>query len=1034
MAHLIGVELESTTGTLTRARQVAFDGDPVVRNVSADASINEGFRALQAALDDLVSQGLLTGRNFERSNTDLTINADNAQTFDDRILLYAAGIHKVVRWELPTGPQITTSGAGFPYVFETIHLGGTLRFPPGDTANRVDIAVQSGDTARIVTSSGLSNLSSTSMLRGDRIIWVKASESSDWTAELLSHDSSTFVLPEGVAELRPETIQDVSQIGTELASLSINRGDMFVVDDSDGGTYFGREILKGDILLALVTSPDITISSDDFVVLDSSQSALPNDLMLLLRNLSRNGTRFDFNSNVFVDEANVMTFSSIASGTPAAALLYFTTSEASPTPVRSMTYPDQAIQFSALVGGTLTLSVQFNTSLSSGFPPELVDIEFTWGATTFTFPLTGLDPEGGVASVDINVPNADYSAILDTNCDITLNYEFRGAEFLGSFTIEALVNTLDGTLRAAVQGIANTAALMSEQRTNATLQQLAHEIDDDGSALEAIRPRISPFKTVTVQSPDINALFLNSTGSDSFPASLGSLGAVSSANPRFTGGDIALFVAVRAPGTHNLLNVTTSSSLALSDGEATVSLGESLNDGTNTYFVYRVTGLTSGHVYEVERVSSSEVVAWPDDIDNLQDDIDRIDAELQHAALNLPEAVVQVLENEVTVDEEATPVVVATDFNTGLGDTAAQTVFYEASPNTGSGGSLNSKPISDTSGDRAQRKLIYFPAGLSYINQAYLSAFDGAASQDLIRYLDGVFKAQVRVPAIPAGVRTDTIYPAPSNRVSGAGFWITIPALTFVNGVPVPEADEAFFTRNVPTASTTLTIQYRGHANGNVFGESTTSLDGVGGSSEVATSFVLNDGSETATVEVRWYPSNRDIRVSVTERVRTGLPTIDDIQVILSFSESRSVPETPETVREVDIEFEHPGGQVFAIKPSDNGNVVLVGDRQEVDTGFAYTSVFGASQNGFLVAQSENAAFLDYEDFDPIASTVTALENHASLPQFGLFTTQYSRETVLNLGVTLKPTGLNVNDLPTSATGLASGDVWFNGTALQFVP
>lgn len=38
---------------------------------------------------------------------------------------------------------------------------------------------------------------------------------------------------------------------------------------------------------------------------------------------------------------------------------------------------------------------------------------------------------------------------------------------------------------------------------------------------------------------------------------------------------------------------------------------------------------------------------------------------------------------------------------------------------------------------------------------------------------------------------------------------------------------------------------------------------------------------------------------------------------------------------------------------------------------------------------------------DPIASTVTDLENHASLPQYGLFTTKYTHETIVNLATQL---------------------------------
>lgn len=55
-------------------------------------------------------------------------------------------------------------------------------------------------------------------------------------------------------------------------------------------------------------------------------------------------------------------------------------------------------------------------------------------------------------------------------------------------------------------------------------------------------------------------------------------------------------------------------------------------------------------------------------------------------------------------------------------------------------------------------------------------------------------------------------------------------------------------------------------------------------------------------------------------------------------------------------------------------------------------------------------------------------------PQFGLFVTEYTSETDLVTPVTLRPGGINVSDLPTSATGLASGDLWNNSGTLAIAP
>ena len=164
----------------------------------------------------------------------------------------------------------------------------------------------------------------------------------------------------------------------------------------------------------------------------------------------------------------------------------------------------------------------------------------------------------------------------------------------------------------------------------------------------------------------------------------------------------------------------------------------------------------------------------------------------------------------------------------------------------------------------------------------------------------------------------------------------------------------------------------------------------------------MDDGSESATIQVLWRAASRDIRVSVTERVNAGLPTINDVQVILSYDETRTVPATPDTVRQVAIENVHDGWQVFAFRPAASGNLAIVGDNLEIDTGYSFTTLFGAGLGGHLVVATETATFLNFEDFTPIHTTVADLENHATLPQFGLFTTVYTNETVVETNTQLR--------------------------------
>lgn len=567
-------------------------------------------------------------------------------------------------------------------------------------------------------------------------------------------------------------------------------------------------------------------------------------------------------------------------------------------------------------------------------------------------------------------------------------------------------------------------------------EKLNRAIPPQGVTYESIEDRLSPYARVTTRTPATDARYYSDDGSGAYPSDLSDFSRVPANNPIFESTNIVLFVAAPEPGNFVLRNLTSSSEAALDQSTANVDVIESLTNSGITYFVYRVTSISIGDRFEVLRIDSQQVVAWQNSIDELSGDVERIDAELKHAALNLPDEVIQVLENDVSVTEESTPAIKPSEYNKQLGGASSttQTVFYEPSPVSPGAGTKQSQPLSALSGDQVRRKLLYVPESQPANQQSYITAFDGATGRDLISYIEGEYLVNVRVPAQPSSTTTNTIYPAPATRISGPGIWHNVPALTFVNGVPVPEADELFFTRSIPASSTTLNIQYRGHANGNVFGTSSTTLAGVGGGSDVFTTFTLNDGSEQAFVEVRWYASRREIRVSVTERVSSGLPTINDIEVILSYDETITIPATPGTTRQVAIESIHNGFQVFAFKPASNGNLIVVGDQSEIDTNRTYETWFGAALGGHISIADQNAVFLNFEDFDPISATVTDLENHATLPQFGLFTTEYSRETDLNIGVTIKPSGLNVNDLPTSSTGLQSGDVWFNGTSLQFVP
>ena len=578
-----------------------------------------------------------------------------------------------------------------------------------------------------------------------------------------------------------------------------------------------------------------------------------------------------------------------------------------------------------------------------------------------------------------------YNTTGDVNSQSSINYPSLA-------TIEIVLTQVQQHFRLNPNTVDVTQNVngLTEQQLSAEVQAKLNEVPkDDSGRFAEIEDRLMRYTTLSHQSPEIDARFYSDDGTGAYPSDLSQFTQVSSSNPRYTATNTVIFIAVPEPHSFVLKNITADTVVALDGNESTVDVIESFNVSGVTYFVYKVTGIISGHVFEVERISTERVIQERHDILNNAEAIAALEAKTDTPQL------------PATVDDEDNITFEATDFNKQLAGVTntTQTVFFEKGPVKGGGGIKQSKPLKETEAE-LRNKLVYIPAGTSYINQAYLTAFDGSTGRDLIVYRDGQFYAQVFVAAIPSGTSQHDVYPAPSNKVSGVGIWHTIPALTLVNGVPTPESDELFYTRNNATSSTPLTTLYRGHANGNLFGSGTDTLNGYGGGVEVDSSFTLNDGSEQVDAENRYYPSfqggDPELRISETARVFQGLPTINDIQVLPHWTETRTVPATPATVREVPIEFEHDGAQVFAIRPSDSNTLVLVGDRQEIDTGFTYSTLFGASEAGHLIVPVETAEFYDYQDFTPINTTVTQLENQAANPNDGLFNKVHTHQSVVN--------------------------------------
>ncbi len=971
------VNAEGTGGTSLTTTVTASDLPTISPTATNQQLANQ---AIDSAVSTLQNTIFNSGRSFVRFNDGFTIDNSNLAAFEDKNIIYTAKNDKPLDGAtrpdvfLPTDADIAAAGESYPVTFEFTHLGGTTR---STTSNLVRFFFEGEIIGQL--------------LRDDAAVIVKTGVGVDYEVSTGTFSPGDTILPTGVFNLKVNTpINDVATIADELSGVSVVPGDAFLVEM--GGMWSGLTVPNNSILVAVVNSPSLldSAANNDWLLLDNPRVNAKS--AALLANFDQKGILFEASRNVQVDPSNVFEFSSEATGVPQLRVLG-TNSQGSG---RSITYTNVPIQFADLVGGRLMINLNFNITSLSGFAPSFTSVRLQYpGGIEFTFPVTGAPINGNyIAAIDI--PNVDYTSALSQDCTLTLFFDFFGESFLGGYTVLDVVNTSKGRLHDAIASLIVTESMPLEARLQAQIDTITGELGSDEASFAAIQDRISPYRNNVSLSPDVNVRYLDSTGSDNFP-SVSAMTAVNPLNTEYTMGTTAVFIAVATGVEQAVMNGGTQTLLTSANAQTdpNLELGESETFEGRTYFVYRLSNQAANDVIQTFDLTFVQVVAWQDDIDTLGDDVDRIDAELEHAALNLSDSLIDVLDNNVTVTEESNPTIVATEYNKSFSTNDTQTVFYEANPKTPSGGSHASEAISVSSS-----KLIVIPEGHVFADGVILQANDGSTATDLVNFVGGQLVANVFVPSVPSGSKTVTVHPLPATQAQRD--WYSLPLHTSDLRA---EADEIFFTRNVPVAPTTLAFQYRYDANGGHGATQTIDLviADISVDASVSASLSLPDG-ESVNVGFDWQASQRRIRVTGTPFASDPNFFIFDMEVGVTFTETRTTPSTPATTRPVIIGLSRATGQdaVIATKVSAGGDLILVGDVAEVDTNYAMTTLFGAGLVGNLTVFTELGTYLNYTQFTPSAQAVVSLENHATLPQFGLFTTEYTHDTVVTFGTQLQ--------------------------------
>ncbi len=971
--RLLAFRDEITSATTSTG---ATDAPAIAPLATNQQLVNQAVDSAVATLQNTIFN---SGRSFIRFNDGFTIDDSNLATYEDKNLIYTAkndkGEGSATRPDvnLPTDADIAAAGETYPVTFEFTHLGGTAR---STMTNIVRFFFDGTEIGRI--------------LRDDAAVVVKEGVGQDYVITTGNFDPNDTILPTGVFNLKVDTpISNIATIATELTGVSIIAGDAYLVEI--GGTWSGLTIPNNSILVAVVSSPSLVDSAanNDWLLLDNPRVNAKSSAFLA--NFVQDGIGFNGTRNIQIDPANVFEFTSIASGTPEVRQIG-TNAQGSG---RSIVYTNVPIQFTDLVGGRLAINLNFSVTSLSGFAPAFTTVRLEYpGGIIFDFPVNGT-PINGNFMATIDTPNVDYSSALNQNCTLTLFFDFFGASFFGEYTVLNVVNTAVGRLHEAISSLIVSESMPLEARLQAQIDGITGELGEDEASFEAIQDRISPYRNNVSLSPDINVRYLDSTGDDDFP-DVSEMTAVNPLNTQYTMGDTAVFIAVATGVEQAVVNGGTRTLLtsANANTDPNLELGESSTFEGRTYFVYRLSDQSVNDVIQTFELTFVQVVAWQDDINTLDSDINRIDAELEHAAINLSDDLIDVLDNSVTITEESDPTILPTSYNKSFSTNDTQTVFYETNPKTPSSGTRDSDVISASSS-----KIVVIPKDHVFSDGVILQANTGATTTDLVNFVGGQLVANVFVPAIPSGSKTVTVHPLPATQVQRD--WYSIPLHT---PSLQAEADELFFTRDVPISPTTLAFQYRYDANGGHGATQTINLviSDIAVDASSSATLLLPDG-ESVNVGFDWQSSQRRIRVTGTPFASDPNFFIFDMEVGVTFTETRTTPSVPATTRPVVLGLQQATGQdaVIATKVSSDGDLIIVGDVAEVNTNYTMAELFGAGLIGNLIVFTELGTYLNYTQFSPSAQTMVSLENHATLPQFGLFTTEYTHDTVVNLDTQL---------------------------------
>lgn len=227
---------------------------------------------------------------------DVTVDADNYETYVGEIGLYVRADNRLTTFNLPS---IADINGRYPATISILHQGGTDR-DAGSTfnpSNRVRVPDPDPDGNGLVRAPAI-GLQFLDVRQNDFVTFTRSSADTPWVANIATLTTGSLLLPDGLFNLKAETVRFPTSL-TFITGIPTGfvpqAGDAYRVGQEDD-TFGGFGVKENDVIVALIDNPSRLRSADNddwLVIRNATNSTISLQEMRFLNTITEVDTFSD---------------------------------------------------------------------------------------------------------------------------------------------------------------------------------------------------------------------------------------------------------------------------------------------------------------------------------------------------------------------------------------------------------------------------------------------------------------------------------------------------------------------------------------------------------------------------------------------------------------------------------------------------------------------------------------------------------------------------------------------------------------------